>query len=348
MRIGNYNKYRSAVATVTPREAWYSELSIDSSGTSGTNGLAIDSDTLYLKSAGGSSLQALDIARTGKVGLYSAMLPSSTGRLVDWSTAAHDEHLVAAGDEHGVVAVWKNRTPKHTISVHSAACASVQFHPTVADILVTSSNTGATGELKLWSIDSADSNAIWRVTTAGAIHSISVRGDGALVAASTSSGTCMVYDPRQPANSLVGKTAAVHAPDRPTRVLWLGEKSYMLSTGLTKMRERSAALWDQRNLARPLSSLLLQPSTKPLLPLYDEDTQLAYLIEKGDSIVRWVDADPSSATPLSELGSVSLPAQITGCALLPKSRLKVMNGEIARIHLVVGSPGAGTGASVIP
>ncbi|KAJ2809990.1 hypothetical protein FBU31_008087, partial [Coemansia sp. 'formosensis'] len=158
----------------------------------------------------------------------------------------------------------------------------------------------------------------------------------------------MVYDPRQPANSLVGKTAAVHAPDRPTRVLWLGEKPYMLSTGLTKMRERSAALWDQRNLARPLSSLLLQPSTKPLLPLYDEDTQLAYLIEKGDSIVRWVDADPSSATPLSELGSVSLPAQITGCALLPKSRLKVMNGEIARIHLVVGSPGAGTGASVIP
>ncbi|KAJ2728033.1 hypothetical protein IW152_006085 [Coemansia sp. BCRC 34962] len=114
------------------------------------------------------------------------------------------------------------------------------------------------------------------------------------------------------------------------------------------MRERSAALWDQRSLARPLASLALQPSTKPLLPLYDEDTQLAYLIEKGDSLVRWVDADPSSAKPLSELGSVSLPAQITGCALLPKRRLKVMSGEIARVHLVAENPGTGTGASVIP
>ncbi|KAJ2056884.1 hypothetical protein GGI17_005944, partial [Coemansia sp. S146] len=108
MRIGGYNKYRSAVATVAAREAWYSELSIDSSGALGANGLAIDNDTLYLKSAGGCSLQALDIARTGKVGLQAAVLPSSTGRLVDWNTATHDEHLVAAGDEHGVVAVWKN------------------------------------------------------------------------------------------------------------------------------------------------------------------------------------------------------------------------------------------------
>ncbi|KAJ2062243.1 hypothetical protein GGH13_006478, partial [Coemansia sp. S155-1] len=348
MRFGGHNKYRSAVATVATRETWYSELSIDSSGALGTNGLAIDGDTLYLKSAGGCSLQALDIACTGKVGLKAAVLPSSTGRLVDWSTATHDEHLVAAGDEHGVVAVWKNRIPQLTIPAHSAACASVQFHPTVADILVTASNTGAAGELKLWSIDPAASTAIWQTTVASAIHSISVRGDGALVAASTSSGTCTIYDPRQPANSVVGTTAAFHAADRPTRVLWLGEKPYLLSTGLTKMRERSAALWDQRSLTRPLASLLLQPSTKPLLPLYDEDTQLAYLVEKGDSLVRWVDADPLSAKPLSELGSVSLPAQIAGCALLPKRRLKVMNGEIARVHLVVESPGAGTGASIIP
>ncbi|KAJ2749610.1 hypothetical protein GGI19_005569, partial [Coemansia pectinata] len=202
--------------------------------------------------------------------------------------------------------------------------------------------------LKLWSIDSAVSTAIWQTTVASATHSISVRGDGALVAVSTSSGTCTIYDPRQPASSLVGTTAAFHAADRPTRVSWLGEKPYLLSTGLTKMRERSAALWDQRSLARPLASLLLQPSTKPLLPLFDEDTQLAYLVEKGDSLVRWVDADPSSAKPLSELGSVSLPAQITGCALLPKRRLKVMNGEIARVHLVVENPGAGIGASVVP
>ncbi|KAJ2742477.1 hypothetical protein GGI20_004451, partial [Coemansia sp. BCRC 34301] len=310
MRIGSHSKYRSAAATVVAREAWYSELSIDSSTALGANGLAIDSNKLYLKSVNGCALQALDIMRPGKVGLQAALLPSLTGRLVDWSTALHDESLVAAGDEHGLVAVWKNCTPQLTIPAHSAACASVQFHPTVAGLLATASNAGAIGELKLWSVDSVASTAIWHTTATSAIHSTSIRGDGALIVASTNSGICMIYDLRQPADSLVGVTAAFHAANRPTRALWLGDKPYLLSTGLSKMRERSVALWDQRTLARPLASLLLQPSTKPLLPMYDEDTQVAYLAEKGDSLVRWIDADPASAKPLSELGSVSLPAQI--------------------------------------
>ncbi|KAJ2897556.1 hypothetical protein IWW38_001676, partial [Coemansia aciculifera] len=330
MRIGGYSKYRSATATVAARESWYSELLVDSNTALGANGLAIDCDTLYVKAASGCTLQALDIARPGKIGSHAVALPSSMGRLVDWTTALHDDNLVAAGDECGVVSVWKSRVPRLTIPAHSAACASVQFHPTVACLLATASNTGASGELKLWNFDSTASTAIWQTTATSLVHSISIRGDGALVAASTNSGTCTIYDPRQPADSLVGTTAAFHATGRPTRALWLGDKPYLLSTGLSKMRERSVALWDQRSLARPLASLALQPSTKPLIPLYDEDTQLAYLVEKGDSLVRWIDADPASAKPLSQLGSVSLPAQITGCALLPKYKLRVMSGEIAR------------------
>ncbi|KAJ2372193.1 hypothetical protein GGI05_007678, partial [Coemansia sp. RSA 2603] len=178
-----------------------------------------------------------------------------------------------------------------------------------------------------------------------------IRGDGQLISVITHDGICQIYDPRQHASSAgsaVGRTAAIYAPGCPTRVLWLGEKPYVLTTGLTRMREHSAALWDQRNLDKPLASLSLQPSTKPLVPLYDEDTQLAYFVEKGDNAIRWVDADPSSAKPLAELGTVVLQSQISGSALLPKRALRVMSGEIARVHVVTENSVAGAGAAVIP
>ncbi|KAI8323961.1 DUF1900-domain-containing protein, partial [Martensiomyces pterosporus] len=346
MRLGGFNKYRNATAAVAGREAWYSELSLDVDVSVGSNGLAIDDGNLYVKTANGSSLQVLSVDQPGRVGSRASVLPSSTGRLVDWSASHFEDGLVIGGDEQGVVSLWKDGALHSAFTAHSSACVSAAFHPTVAELLATSSSA----EVKLWNASSRAKEPLWSCGVEGGIDSVSIRGDGQLVAVSTHTGMCAVYDPRQnpSSSSLAGSTPAFHAPGRPTRVIFLGEKPFFISTGLAKMRERSAALWDQRNLAKPLASLQLQPSTKPLIPLYDEDTQLAYLVEKGDTIVRWLDADPSSSKPLTEFGSVALPSQISGCALLPKCKLNVMSGEIARIHVLAENAGTGTGTAAIP
>ncbi|KAJ2661362.1 hypothetical protein IW148_003358 [Coemansia sp. RSA 1199] len=342
---------RNATASLATREAWYSDLALDASDSVSADGLAIDGHSLYVKATGGNSLQAIDLDCPGKVGSQTTTLTGPTGRIVDWSTALHHDSLVAAAGSQGSVTVWQDRVQAVAFDAHASACVSVRFHPTVAGVLATSANSGPTsGEVRLWNVSADTQTPFWRTNVDCGIDSLSLRGDGQLLAASTRAGTCAIYDPRLAGSidSAVGVTAAFHAAGRPTRVLWTGEAPFLITTGQSKMRERSAALWDQRNLVKPLASLQLQPSTKTLIPLYDEDTRLAYFAEKGDVIIHWADGDPSSASPLAQLGSVVLPAPISGCALLPKPQLGVMRGEIARVHAVVESTGAGQGAAIIP
>ncbi|KAJ2848853.1 hypothetical protein IWW36_003041, partial [Coemansia brasiliensis] len=347
MRLAKFNKFRNAIASPFTREAWYSELSIDSTTSVGADGLAIDANFLYLKAHGGTSLQAIELDSSDRNSGWLHMLSGPAGAILDWSTAIHSDDLVSAGDDRGTVTIWHSRAQIRSFKAHQNACTSVRFHPTVASVVASSASSSKSGEICLWDIDSATSNPLWQVSVDSAIDSLSLSGDGKLVAAGTRTGKCTVYDPRQSGDA-VSSTLAFYAAGRPTRVLWAGETPFLLSTGQSRMRERSAALWDQRNMASPLASLQLQPSTRPLAPLYDEDTRLAYLVELGDTAIRWVDADPSSATPLALLGSVTLSSPMCGCALLPKRRLSVMKGEIARIHAVVESTGTSQGTAVIP
>ncbi|KAJ1906449.1 hypothetical protein LPJ81_001350 [Coemansia sp. IMI 209127] len=344
MRFANFNKYRNAVATVAARELWHSELAIDTSTAIGANGLAADGTHLYVKAINGTSLQVLNIDSPGKAGFQAECLPGATEKIVDWNTALYADCLLVAGDSQGTVSVWKDHKESLKLQAHRSSCASSQFLPTVPGIVV----SAAEKEVKMWSVDAAFKEAIWETASASTIDSVAIKGDGQMLATSTHDGVLTIYDPRNSSTPVVGRSAAFHAPGRPTRALWLGERPFLMSTGTTKMRERSAALWDQRNLSRPLASLVLQQSTKPLIPLFDEDTSLVYFVEKGDCTIRWADADPSSSTPLAELGSVVLGHQISGCALLPKHHLKVMSGEIARLYVVVDSCGAGAGGAVVP
>ncbi|KAJ2742725.1 hypothetical protein H4S06_005679, partial [Coemansia sp. BCRC 34490] len=110
MRLAKINKYRNAVATAASRELWYSELALDTSTAVGTTGVAVDSKHLYVKSANGTSLQALNISNPGKTGFQTQCLLNASSNIIDWNTALYDECLVVAGDSQGVVTVWKDHS----------------------------------------------------------------------------------------------------------------------------------------------------------------------------------------------------------------------------------------------
>ncbi|KAJ2777434.1 hypothetical protein H4R18_005158 [Coemansia javaensis] len=343
MRLAKFSRFRNAAAALPARAQWHSGLHIDAALPPGANGLASDAQSLYIRAAAGNALHAVPLS--GPAGPAASTLSAMPGRIVDWNAAVHGEGLVAAADDQGTIAVWRDREPLAQFAAHASPCATACFHPTVAGVVATSA---AAGEIALWDINPAEPAQIWSAAVGCGVASVAPSGDGRLLAASTDAGACVFYDPRAPGQALAGSTPVFYAPGRPARVLWLGESPVAMTTGAAKSRERVVALWDQRALAQPLATLRLQPSTKPLIPLYDEDTQLAYLTERGDAAIRWVDADPSSAAPLAELGSVVLPAPTVGCALLPKPQLRVMAGEIARIYVSVATTGPGQGGAVVP
>lgn len=116
------------------------------------------------------------------------------------------------------------------------------------------------------------------------------------------------------------------------RVVWLGNTPFAFTTGFSKTRERQYALWDTRDLAKPVKMSSLDSSTGVIAPLFDADTNLLFLGGNGDSAVRVLEfaQDAKGVPSLTELTNVAGEPQ-KGAALLPKRALDVMEVEVARV-----------------
>ncbi|XP_064607683.1 coronin-7-like isoform X2 [Liolophura sinensis] len=161
------------------------------------------------------------------------------------------------------------------------------------------------------------------------IQSISWRGSGALLASSCKDRQVRIIDPR--ANSIVQQCEG-HEGIKDCRVIWLGDRDQLLSTGFDNMRSREVFLWDCRHLTSPTKTFTLDSSTGTIMPFYDPDTNMVFLISKADSILKFwelSDKDPF----LSESGT-DRTEQIKGCTMVPKRALDVMSGEANRLLLL--------------
>lgn len=70
-----------------------------------------------------------------------------------------------------------------------------------------------------------------------------------------------------------------HAGAKGFRLCWLDE-SFLLSTGFTKKSDREISLWDLRKFTSAVQTIELDTSPVYLLPFYDPDTRLTYIVGK--------------------------------------------------------------------
>jgi coronin-7 len=96
------------------------------------------------------------------------------------------------------------------------------------------------------------------------------------------------------------------------------------------MREREVALWNPHNLSKPLELKRMDSSSGFLLPLYDEDTSIMFILSRGESTIRWIEI--SDAAPyMTEGTAFSVNCAVAGAGLVPKQLLNVMQTEVVRI-----------------
>ncbi|KAG7305150.1 hypothetical protein JYU34_010650 [Plutella xylostella] len=96
---------------------------------------------------------------------------------------------------------------------------------------------------------------------------------------------------------------------------------------------------DIRNFNTPIKTLELDCSTGVLMPLYDADTNMLFLVGKGDTTILYmevIDREPFLIEGLRHTGE-----QSKGACLVPKRALRVMEGEVNRVLQL-------TSSSVIP
>ncbi|KAF9190083.1 Coronin-7 [Haplosporangium sp. Z 767] len=199
----------------------------------------------------------------------------------------------------------------HLLNAHAAGVADWEFSPFDANMLLTGSENG---EIKAWQI--VDENGL--ITTR------------LLCTIATGTGKPVETIVHHPTATGIGQG---HTGNRPSRVVWLGERDLLFTVGFNKMREREYALWNSSDLAKPMELKRMDSSSALTVPLYDEDTSIVFIPSRGESTIRWIELADSSPF-MSEGVPFAAQGLVAGASLMPKQILNVMQTEIDRILTV--------------
>ncbi|XP_036744469.1 coronin-2A isoform X3 [Manis pentadactyla] len=189
-------------------------------------------------------------------------------------------------------------------------------------------------QVMIWNLDTKEAVIMSPVKTIDChqdvILSMSFNTNGSLLATTCKDRKIRILDPR--AGTVLQE--ASYKGHRANKVLFLGNLKKLLSTGTSRWNNRQIALWDQDDLSVPLTEEDLDGSSGVLFPFYDVDTNMLYVVGKGDGNIRYyeVSADKPHLSYLTEYRSYN-PQK--GIGVMPKRGLDVCSCEIFRFYKLI-------------
>ncbi|XP_074650936.1 coronin-7-like [Tubulanus polymorphus] len=285
-----------------------------------------------VESGGGGCLGILPLETTGKLTKSPPLIQAHTEFVSDFDFSPFDDNLLATASQDGGVKIWQipDEIDENvynaivTFPNQERRVENVLWHPTASDILATSCYQ----HLKIYDVNAQEP----KYAISGhedQIQSISWKGDGSLIATTARDKMVRVFDPRAFAVSAEGPG---HDNVKDSRIMWLGDTPYILSTGFGRNRSRQIHIYDQRALSAPVKVMELDSNTGTLMPLRDEDTNLVFLAGKGDTRISLYEASEKDPY-LTEFNS-DMVDQVKGVAMVPKLALNVMQCEVARLMVL--------------
>ncbi|KIH63978.1 WD domain, G-beta repeat protein [Ancylostoma duodenale] len=153
--------------------------------------------------------------------------------------------------------------------------------------------------------------------------------DGKLLAISADKGRQVcVYDVRS-GSSPIQRLDVHQGLGRESRVLFCGDR--LLSSGFTSKRAQEVHVLDIGKWDKPIHTQEYVSTTGVLMPFYDPDTKLVFLVGKGTN--KLFLAEFQTKVPyLSPVYEMSLAEQNLGACLGSKRNVTVMNGEVDTLY----------------
>ncbi|KAK1334295.1 hypothetical protein QTO34_005298 [Cnephaeus nilssonii] len=296
--------------------------------------------------AGGGAFLVIPLHQTGKLDPHYPKVCGHRGNVLDIKWNPFDDFEIASASEEPredpvrFIKIWA--IPKQLLSRnftayrkelvgHSRRVGLVEWHPTAANILF---SAGYDYKVMVWNLDTKESVIVSPVKTIDChqdvILSMSFNTNGSLLATTCKDRKIRVLDPR--AGTVLQE--ASYKGHRANKVLFLGNLKKLLSTGTSRWNNRQIALWDQDDLSVPLTEEDLDGSSGVLFPFYDSDTNMLYVVGKGDGNIRYyeVSADKPHLNYLTEYRSYH-PQK--GIGFMPKRGLDVSTCEIFRFYKLI-------------
>ncbi|XP_046424252.1 coronin-7 isoform X3 [Neodiprion virginianus] len=325
------SKYKNAAPVVPKPEACIRDISVGSYQTYGNNIAASAAFMAFNVDHNGSSLAVLPLDDCGRKSKTMPLLHAHTDTVTDMDFSPFHDGLLATGSQDCLVKLWHIPeagleeslcNPECTFSHRQRRVEAVRWHPTAEHLLTTVSYTN----LSLWDVISQQ-ELFSNNEHAEVIQSLSWKQDGTLLATSCKDKQVRIIDPRS--SRCIVNTSPSHQSIKDSRIVWLGDKDRILTTGFDSARLRQVYIRDLRNLSEPVKTLELDCSTGILMPLFDPDTNMLFLAGKGDTTILYMEVterEPHLVEGIRHSGE-----QTKGGCLVPKRALNVMQAEVNRL-----------------
>ncbi|KAL4246809.1 Coronin [Abortiporus biennis] len=260
----------------------------------------------------------------------------------DWSP--FNDSIVASAGEDGKVMIWKvddssfegwghehwepvDFEPVARVDVSPRRVGQVLFHPTAEHVLATT-----TGEhvVKLWDLGSPESPKAVLGGHGDSIQSITFNPVGNLLVTTCRDRKIRIFDPRAGGDAV--RVGDGHGGIKGARVVWMGEKDTIATTGFSKMSDRQVGIWETGSLSN-IKMTTIDQTSGVLMPFWS-DNNILFLAGKGDGNIRYYEWENETMFPLAEYKSAE-PQR--GMCFLPRRALNVSDCEIARAYKVAAS-----------
>ncbi|KAJ1678085.1 Coronin-like protein crn1, partial [Spiromyces aspiralis] len=283
-----------------------------------------------------------------------------SGPVIDTQFSPFNDHIIASGGEDGKVIIWgvpddlteekhedevfndpllslDRHTRREDTLAHgflawahgmvNRKVAHVRFNPVAENVLATSSYDHT---IKLWDINLG----IERETLKGfsdVIQSIDWNWNGSLIVATCRDKRIRIFDPR---SGGIIQDGACHQGIKGSRVVWMGDRNRVATTGFSRTSEREIFIWDTTNLQEPIKKVFVDTSSGLLMPTYDANCDMLYIGGKGDGNIRYYEYVNDDLFYLSEYQSTE-PQR--GLGAMPKYGVDVGACEIQRLYKVTNN-----------
>ncbi|CAB16873.1 actin binding WD repeat protein, coronin Crn1 [Schizosaccharomyces pombe] len=334
-RFVRASKYRHIFGQTCKKELCYDNIKLSNNAWD-SNLLSVNPFYLSVNwnAGAGGALAVIPLNERGKLPDQVNLFRGHTAAVLDtdWNPF-HDQVLASGGDDSKIM-IWKvpedytvmepyeDVHPIAELKGHSRKVGLVQYHPTAANVLASSS---ADNTIKLWDCEKGVAHVSLKMDVM--CQSMSFNADGTRLVTTSRDKKVRVWDPRTDKPVSVGNG---HAGAKNPRVVWLGSLDRFATTGFSKMSDRQIALWDPTNLSEPIGGFTtLDTGSGILMPFWDDGTKVIYLAGKGDGNIRYYEYENDVFHYLSEFKSVD-PQR--GIAFLPKRGVNVSENEVMRAY----------------